>query len=161
MNRRKVIADLLTLNNLLQSILKQGQSWEPCPQGLDLELKRRFYLCDWWKWAGKSTLMNILANLSVDEGTFCWKKSIKNLVWKRAKRYYTFSDPKMRDSFSFDDWGRNIAILEDVDKKGLAGAWRKRTGIQFQEGLEKVECDGKSLEKDTQYLSGGERQARP
>ena len=114
--------------------------------------------------AGKSTLMNILAgNLVVDEGDILLEgNSIKNTsVRKRAKDIArVFQDPKMGTASRLTI-EENMAIAQRRGKsRGLGWGVREKDRELFREALKELNIGLENrLKVDTQYLSGGQRQA--
>ena len=114
--------------------------------------------------SGKSTLMNILAgNLVVDEGDILLEgNSIKNTsVRKRAKDIArVFQDPKMGTASRLTI-EENMAIAQRRGKsRGLGWGVREKDRECFREALKELNIGLENrLKVDTQYLSGGQRQA--
>ena len=114
--------------------------------------------------AGKSTLMNILAgNLVVDEGDILLEgNSIKNTsVRRRAKDIArVFQDPKMGTASRLTI-EENMAIAPRRGKsRGLSWGVREKDRELFREALKELNIGLENrLKVDTQYLSGGQRQA--
>ena len=114
--------------------------------------------------AGKSTLMNILAgNLVVDEGDILLEgNSIKNAsVRRRAKDIArVFQDPKMGTASRLTI-EENMAIAQRRGKsRGLGWGVREKDRELFREALKELNIGLENrLKVDTQYLSGGQRQA--
>ena len=128
-------------------------------KGLDLQVEEGdFISVIGGNGAGKSTLMNILAgNLVVDEGD-----SIKNSsVRKRAKDIArVFQDPKMGTASRLTI-EENMAIAQRRGKsRGLSWGVREKDRELFREALKELNIGLENrLKVDTQYLSGGQRQA--
>lgn len=114
--------------------------------------------------AGKSTLMNILAgSLTVDEGDIRLEgKSIKQTsVRKRAKDIArVFQDPKMGTASNLTI-EENMAIAQRRGKKrGLTWGVREKDREHFRTALKELNIGLEDrLKAETQYLSGGQRQA--
>ena len=134
-------------------------------RGMDLDVKEGdFISIIGGNGAGKSTLMNSLAGtLSVDKGDILLEgKSIKNIpAAKRAKDIArVFQDPKMGTASRLTI-EENMAIAY---RRGLSRdlSWgvKENERYIFQESLKEL---GLGLENrlrvDTQFLSGGQRQA--
>ena len=109
--------------------------------------------------AGKSTLMNILAGgLQVDQGDILLEgKSIKQTsVRKRAKDIArVFQDPKMGTA-------SRLTIEENmaIAKRGLSWGVKEKDREEFKTALKELNIGLENrLKVDTQYLSGGQRQA--
>lgn len=134
-------------------------------KGLDLQVEEGdFISVIGGNGAGKSTLMNILAgNLVVDEGDiFLEGNSIKNMsVRKRAKDIArVFQDPKMGTASRLTI-EENMAIAQRRGKsRGLGWGVREKDRELFREALKELNIGLENrLKVDTQYLSGGQRQA--
>lgn len=155
------MASLLTLENIHKTFEAGTVNENHVLKGLDLEVEEGdFISVIGGNGAGKSTLMNILAgNLSVDEGDLLLAgKSIKNLsVRKRAKDIArVFQDPKMGTASRLTI-EENMAIAL---RRGLGWGVKEKDRIQFQEALKELNIGLENrLKVDTQYLSGGQRQA--
>ena len=114
--------------------------------------------------AGKSTLMNILAGgLQVDQGDILLEgKSIKQTsVRKRAKDIArVFQDPKMGTASRLTI-EENMAIAKKRGaKRGLSWGVKEKDREEFKTALEELNIGLENrLKVDTQYLSGGQRQA--
>lgn len=114
--------------------------------------------------AGKSTLMNILAGgLQVDQGDILLEgKSIKQTsVRKRAKDIArVFQDPKMGTASRLTI-EENMAIAKKRGaKRGLSWGVKEKDREEFKEALKELNIGLENrLKVDTQYLSGGQRQA--
>lgn len=114
--------------------------------------------------AGKSTLMNILAgSLFVDEGDLLLEgKSIKKVpVSKRAKDIArVFQDPKMGTASRLTIEENMAIALKRGQKRGLSWGVKERDRSLFIKALEELHLGLENrLKVDTQYLSGGQRQA--
>ncbi|MDS3817752.1 ATP-binding cassette domain-containing protein [Streptococcus pneumoniae] len=171
------MASLLTLENIHKTFEAGTVNENHVLKGLDLEVEEGdFISVIGGNGAGKSTLMNILAgNLSVDEGDLLLAgKSIKNLsVRKRAKDIArVFQDPKMGTASSLTIEENMAIALRRGQKRGLGWGVKEKDRIQFQEALKEkdriqfqealkelnIGLENR-LKVDTQYLSGGQRQA--
>ena len=114
--------------------------------------------------AGKSTLMNILAGgLQVDQGDILLEgKSIKQTsVRKRAKDIArVFQDPKMGTASRLTI-EENMAIAKKRGaKRGLSLGVKDKDREEFKTALRELNIGLENrLKVDTQYLSGGQRQA--
>lgn len=114
--------------------------------------------------AGKSTLMNILAGgLQVDQGDILLEgKSIKQTsVRKRAKDIArVFQDPKMGTASRLTI-EENMAIAKKRGaRRGLSWGVREKDREEFKTALKELNIGLENrLKVDTQYLSGGQRQA--
>ena len=114
--------------------------------------------------AGKSTLMNILAGgLQVDQGDILLEgKSIKQTsVRKRAKDIArVFQDPKMGTASRLTI-EENMAIAKKRGaKRGLSWGVKEKDREEFKTALRELNIGLENrLKVDTQYLSGGQRQA--
>ena len=114
--------------------------------------------------AGKSTLMNILAGgLQVDQGDILLEgKSIKQTsVRKRAKDIArVFQDPKMGTASRLTI-EENMAIAKKRGaRRGLSWGVKEKDREEFKEALKELNIGLENrLKVDTQYLSGGQRQA--
>jgi putative ABC transport system ATP-binding protein len=114
--------------------------------------------------AGKSTLMNILAGgLQVDQGEILLEgKSIKQTsVRKRAKDIArVFQDPKMGTASRLTI-EENMAIAKKRGaRRGLSWGVKEKDREEFKTALKELNIGlGNRLKVDTQYLSGGQRQA--
>lgn len=114
--------------------------------------------------AGKSTLMNILAGgLQVDQGDIILEgKSIKQTsVRKRAKDIArVFQDPKMGTASRLTI-EENMAIAKKRGaKRGLSWGVKEKDREEFKTALKELNIGLENrLKVDTQYLSGGQRQA--
>lgn len=114
--------------------------------------------------AGKSTLMNILAGgLQVDQGDILLEgKSIKQTsVRKRAKDIArVFQDPKMGTASRLTI-EENMAIAKKRGaKRGLSWGVKEKEREEFKTALKELNIGLENrLKVDTQYLSGGQRQA--
>ena len=114
--------------------------------------------------AGKSTLMNILAGgLQVDQGDILLEgKSIKQTsVRKRAKDIArVFQDPKMGTASRLTI-EENMAIAKKRGaKRGLSWGVKDKDREEFKTALKELNIGLENrLKVDTQYLSGGQRQA--
>ena len=114
--------------------------------------------------AGKSTLMNILAGgLQVDQGDILLEgKSIKQTsVRKRAKDIArVFQDHKM-ETASRLTIEENMAIAKKRGaKRGLSWGVKEKDREEFKTALKELNIGLENrLKVDTQYLSGGQRQA--
>ena len=114
--------------------------------------------------AGKSTLMNILAGgLQVDQGDILLEgKSIKQTsVRKRAKDIArVFQDPKMGTASRLTI-EENMAIAKKRGaRRGLSWGVREKDRAEFKTALKELNIGLENrLKVDTQYLSGGQRQA--
>ena len=114
--------------------------------------------------AGKSTLMNILAGgLQVDQGDILLEgKSIKQTsVRKRAKDIArVFQDPKMGTASRLTI-EENMAIAKKRGaKRGLSWGVKEKEREEFKAALKELNIGLENrLKVDTQYLSGGQRQA--
>lgn len=114
--------------------------------------------------AGKSTLMNILAGgLQVDQGDILLEgKSIKQTsVRKRAKEIArVFQDPKMGTASRLTI-EENMAIAKKRGaKRGLSLGVKEKDREEFKAALKELNIGLENrLKVDTQYLSGGQRQA--
>lgn len=114
--------------------------------------------------AGKSTLMNSLAGtLSLDQGDILLEgKSIKNQsAAKRAKEISrVFQDPKMGTAsrLSIEE---NMAIAYHRGKKrGLSWGVKDKERQIYKQALKELDLNLENRMKvDTQFLSGGQRQA--
>ena len=159
------MASLLTLENIHKTFEAGTVNENHVLKGLDLEVEEGdFISVIGGNGAGKSTLMNILAgNLSVDEGDLLLAgKSIKNLsVRKRAKDIArVFQDPKMGTASRLTIEENMAIALRRGQKRGLGWGVKEKDRIQFQEALKELNIGLESrLKVDTQYLSGGQRQA--
>ena len=134
-------------------------------KGLDLQVEEGdFISVIGGNGAGKSTLMNILAgNLVVDEGDILLEgNSIKNTsVRKRAKDIArVFQDPKMGTASRLTI-EENMAIAQRRGQsRGLGWGVREKDRELFREALKELNIGLENrLKVDTQYLSGGQRQA--
>ena len=134
-------------------------------KGLDLQVEEGdFISVIGGNGAGKSTLMNILAgNLVVDEGDILLEgNSIKNTsVRRRAKDIArVFQDPKMGTASRLTI-EENMAIAQRRGKsRGLGWGVREKDRELFREALKELNIGLENrLKVDTQYLSGGQRQA--
>lgn len=114
--------------------------------------------------AGKSTLMNILAGgLQVDQGDILLEgKSIKQTsVRKRAKDIArVFQDPKMGTASRLTI-EENMAIAKKRGaRRSLSWGVREKDRAEFKTALKELNIGLENrLKVDTQYLSGGQRQA--
>ena len=114
--------------------------------------------------AGKSTLMNILAGgLQVDQGDILLEgKSIKQTsVRKRAKDIArVFQDPKMGTASRLTI-EENMAIAKKRGaRRGLSWGVKETDREEFKAALKELNIGLENrLKVDTQYLSGGQRQA--
>ena len=114
--------------------------------------------------AGKSTLMNILAGgLQVDQGDILLEgKSIKQTsVRKRAKDIArVFQDPKMGTASRLTI-EENMAIAKKRGaRRSLSWGVKEKDRAEFKTALKKLNIGLENrLKVDTQYLSGGQRQA--
>ena len=114
--------------------------------------------------AGKSTLMNILAGgLQVDQGDILLEgKSIKQTsVRKRAKDIArVFQDPKMGTASRLTI-EENMAIAKKRGaRRGLSWGVKEKDREEFKKALKELNIGLENrLKVDTQYLSGGQRQA--
>ena len=114
--------------------------------------------------AGKSTLMNILAGgLQVDQGEILLEgKSIKQTsVRKRAKDIArVFQDPKMGTASRLTI-EENMAIAKKRGaRRGLSWGVKEKDREEFKTALKELNIGLENrLKVDTQYLSGGQRQA--
>ena len=114
--------------------------------------------------AGKSTLMNTLAGgLQVDQGDILLEgKSIKQTsVRKRAKDIArVFQDPKMGTASRLTI-EENMAIAKKRGaKRGLSWGVKEKDREEFKTALKELNIGLENrLKVDTQYLSGGQRQA--
>ncbi|HET0705234.1 ABC transporter ATP-binding protein [Streptococcus pneumoniae] len=171
------MTSLLTLENIHKTFEAGTVNENHVLKGLDLEVEEGdFISVIGGNGAGKSTLMNILAgNLSVDEGDLLLAgKSIKNLsVRKRAKDIArVFQDPKMGTASRLTIEENMAIALRRGQKRGLGWGVKEKDRIQFQEALKEkdriqfqealkelnIGLENR-LKVDTQYLSGGQRQA--
>ena len=159
------MASLLTLENIHKTFEAGTVNENHVLKGLDLEVEEGdFISVIGGNGAGKSTLMNILAgNLSVDEGDLLLAgKSIKNMsVRKRAKDIArVFQDPKMGTASRLTIEENMAIALRRGQKRGLGWGVKEKDRIQFQEALKELNIGLENrLKVDTQYLSGGQRQA--
>lgn len=156
------MASLLTLENIHKTFEAGTVNENHVLKGLDLEVEEGdFISVIGGNGAGKSTLMNILAgNLSVD--LLLAGKSIKHLnVRKRAKDIArVFQDPKMGTASRLTIEENMAIALRCEQKRGLGWGVKKKDRIQFQEALKELNIGLENrLKVDTQYLSGGQRQA--
>ncbi|CEV40530.1 TPA: ATP-binding cassette domain-containing protein [Streptococcus pneumoniae] len=159
------MASLLTLENIHKTFEAGTVNENHVLKGLDLEVEEGDFIsviCG--NGAGKSTLMNILAgNLSVDEGDLLLAgKSIKHLnVRKRANDIArVFQDPKMGTASRLTIEENMAIALRCEQKRGLGWGVKEKDRIQFQEALKELNIGLENrLKVDTQYLSGGQRQA--
>ena len=114
--------------------------------------------------AGKSTLMNILAGgLQVDQGDILLEgKSIKQTsVRKRAKDIArVFQDPKIGTASRLTI-EENMAIAKKRGaRRGLSWGVKEKDREEFKKALKELNIGLENrLKVDTQYLSGGQRQA--
>ena len=114
--------------------------------------------------AGKSTLMNILAGgLQMDQGAILLEgKSIKQTsVRKRAKDIArVFQDPKMGTASRLTI-EENMAIAKKRGaRRSLSWGVREKDRAEFKTALKELNIGLENrLKVDTQYLSGGQRQA--
>ena len=114
--------------------------------------------------AGKSTLMNILAGgLQVDQGDILLEgKSIKQTsIRKRAKDIArVFQDPKMGTASRLTI-EENMAIAKKRGaRRGLSWGVKEKEREEFKTALKELNIGLENrLKVDTQYLSGGQRQA--
>ena len=114
--------------------------------------------------AGKSTLMNILAGgLQVDQGDILLEgKSIKQTsIRKRAKDIArVFQDPKMGTASRLTI-EENMAIAKKRGaRRGLSWGVKEKDREEFKTALKELNIGLENrLKVDTQYLSGGQRQA--
>ena len=114
--------------------------------------------------AGKSTLMNILGGgLQVDQGDILLEgKSIKQTsVRKRAKDIArVFQDPKMGTASRLTI-EENMAIAKKRGaRRGLSWGVKEKDREEFKKALKELNIGLENrLKVDTQYLSGGQRQA--
>ena len=114
--------------------------------------------------AGKSTLMNILAGgLQVDQGDILLEgKSIKQTsVRKRAKDIArVFQDPKMGTASRLTI-EENMAIAKKRGaRRSLSWGVKEKDREEFKTALKELNIGLENrLKVDTQYLSGGQRQA--
>ena len=114
--------------------------------------------------AGKSTLMNILAGgLQVDQGEILLEgKSIKQTsVRKRAKDIArVFQDPKMGTASRLTI-EENMAIAKKRGaRRSLSWGVKEKDREEFKTALKELNIGLENrLKVDTQYLSGGQRQA--
>lgn len=114
--------------------------------------------------AGKSTLMNILAGgLQVDQGDILLEgKSIKQTsVRKRAKDIArVFQDPKMGTASRLTI-EENMAIAKKRGaRRSLSWSVKEKDREEFKTALKELNIGLENrLKVDTQYLSGGQRQA--
>ncbi|HEW7329500.1 TPA: ATP-binding cassette domain-containing protein [Streptococcus pneumoniae] len=156
------MASLLTLENIHKTFEAGTVNENHVLKGLDLEVEEGdFISVIGGNGAGKSTLMNILAgNLSVD--LLLAGKSIKHLnVRKRAKDIArVFQDPKMGTASRLTIEENMAIALRCEQKRGLGWGVKGKDRIQFQEALKELNIGLENrLKVDTQYLSGGQRQA--
>ncbi|HFN6470125.1 TPA: ABC transporter ATP-binding protein [Streptococcus pneumoniae] len=156
------MASLLTLENIHKTFEAGTVNENYVLKGLDLEVEEGdFISVIGGNGAGKSTLMNILAgNLSVD--LLLAGKSIKHLnVRKRAKDIArVFQDPKMGTASRLTIEENMAIALRCEQKRGLGCGVKEKDRIQFQEALKELNIGLENrLKVDTQYLSGGQRQA--
>ncbi|VRS83902.1 ABC transporter ATPase [Streptococcus pneumoniae] len=156
------MASLLTLENIHKTFEAGTVNENYVLKGLDLEVEEGdFISVIGGNGAGKSTLMNILAgNLSVD--LLLAGKSIKHLnVRKRAKDIArVFQDPKMGTASRLTIEENMAIALRCEQKRGLGWGVKEKDRIQFQEALKELNIGLENrLKVDTQYLSGGQRQA--
>ena len=114
--------------------------------------------------AGKSTLMNIRAGgLQMDQGDILLEgKSIKQTsVRKRAKDIArVFQDPKMGTASRLTI-EENMAIAKKRGaRRGLSWGVKEKDREEFKAALKELNIGLENrLKVDTQYLSGGQRQA--
>ncbi len=134
-------------------------------KGLSLDIKEGdFITIIGGNGAGKSTLMNCLAgNLSVDEGDLLLEgQSIKSSsVIKRAEFISrVFQDPKMGTASRLTiEENMAIAYRRGLSRNLSWGVKDKERKI-FREALKELDLGLDSrLKVDTQFLSGGQRQA--
>ena len=134
-------------------------------KGLDLTVEERdFISVIGGNGAGKSTLMNILAGgLQVDQGDILLEgKSIKQTsVRKRAKDIArVFQDPKMGTASRLTI-EENMAIAKKRGaRRGLSWGVKEKEREEFKTALKELNIGLENrLKVDTQYLSGGQRQA--
>ena len=134
-------------------------------KGLDLKVEEGdFISVIGGNGAGKSTLMNILAGgLQVDQGDILLEgKSIKQTsVRKRAKDIArVFQDPKMGTASRLTI-EENMAIAKKRGaKRGLSWGVKEKDREEFKTALKELNIGLENrLKVDTQYLSGGQRQA--
>ena len=151
------MASLLTLENIHKTFEAGTVNENHVLKGLDLEVEEGdFISVIGGNGAGKSTLMNILA------GNLLAGKSIKNLsVRKRAKDIArVFQDPKMGTASRLTIEENMAIALRRGQKRGLGWGVKEKDRIQFQEALKELNIGLENrLKVDTQYLSGGQRQA--
>ena len=97
------------------------------------------------------------------KGTFYWQVNpLKNLsVRKRAKDIArVFQDPKMGTASRLTIEENMAIALRRGQKRGLGWGVKEKDRIQFQEALKELNIGLENrLKVDTQYLSGGQRQA--
>ena len=134
-------------------------------KGLDLTVEEgEFISVIGGNGAGKSTLMNILAGgLQVDQGDILLEgKSIKQTsVRKRAKDIArVFQDPKMGTASRLTI-EENMAIAKKRGaRRGLSWGVKEKEREEFKTALKELNIGLENrLKVDTQYLSGGQRQA--
>ena len=156
-------------------------------KGLDLQVEEGdFISVIGGNGAGKSTLMNILAgNLVVDEGDillegnslfnviagtlmltsgqiFIMGEDVTALPAEKRAKYLSrvFQDPKMGTASRLTI-EENMAIAQRCGKsRGLSWGVREKDRELFREALKELNIGLENrLKVDTQYLSGGQRQA--
>ncbi|XCY69972.1 ABC transporter ATP-binding protein [Streptococcus iniae] len=114
--------------------------------------------------AGKSTLMNTLAGtLSIDSGDILLEgKSIKNLSANKRARDISrvFQDPKMGTASRLSIEENIVIAYRRGKKRGLGWGVKEEDRKVFQESLKELGLHLENrLKVDTQFLSGGQRQA--
>ena len=134
-------------------------------QGLSLDVKEGdFISIIGGNGAGKSTLMNALAgSLTVDAGDILLEgKSIKNLsIAKRSKSISrVFQDPKVGTASRLTiEENMAIAYRRGLSR-GLSWGVKESERAIFKEALKELDMGLENRMKvDTQFLSGGQRQA--
>ncbi|KXT74675.1 Methionine ABC transporter ATP-binding protein [Streptococcus sp. DD10] len=159
------MASLLSIEGVHKSFEVGTVNENHVLRGLDLEVEEGdFISVIGGNGAGKSTLMNILAgNLTVDEGDIKLEgESIKQVsVRKRAKNIArVFQDPKMGTASNLTI-EENMAIAQRRGKnRGLTWGVREKDREHFRIALKELNIGLEDrLKAETQYLSGGQRQA--
>lgn len=156
---------LLSVKSIHKTFEKQTVNENRVLNGLSLDINQGdFITVIGGNGAGKSTLMNCLAgNLMVDEGDILLEKqSIKSLsVTKRAKWISrVFQDPKMgtAERLTIEE---NMAIAQKRgQKRALTWGVKPSDRQYFKTLLSELEMGLEDrLDVDTQFLSGGQRQA--
>ena len=114
--------------------------------------------------AGKSTLLNVInGSLNTTSGQVVLNNHdlTKLSEVKRAKYIaQVFQDPKMGTASRLTIEENMAIALRRGQKRGLGWGVKEKERIQFQEALKELNIGLENrLKVDTQYLSGGQRQA--